>query len=80
MPPADWQFVLTLLCVLAAGGYLVRRVARLVTGGAAGGCGGGGCGDCPTKRDAPGGGEPVTLELATSYHGDADEAVPRRNG
>jgi len=42
-----WQSIATAVCVLLAGGLLLRRGIRMF-GGAGSGCGSGGCGDCPS--------------------------------
>ncbi len=42
MPDANWQSVVTLLCVFAAAVYMLLRLRQFVCGTRVGGCG-----DCP---------------------------------
>jgi hypothetical protein len=50
MNGGDWQLVVAVVIVAGAGTFLLRRLARMLTGKAGSGCGTGTCGICPTEN------------------------------
>lgn len=53
MPDWDWQFIVSIACVLWAVSVLTRGVIRFWKGQHGSSCGAGACGDCPVGESGP---------------------------